>query len=1304
MANVNYIVGTSGDDTLNGGPGLNDITGGPGNDAIDATDGLNTINYQLGEGVDSVSFALPRTYQYADFLTAANNALATPSNFGGSSYSNDYFANADQSLIATLPSDISSTLAGMYQGGTVDATAAQAAFTQLVDWINAPAGNIIKFGPGITLSNVTVQVGATADFGSPQSTPVQFAVALNNEAGMVFGLAGTQVVAGDTSVPPAINMQFQFTDGTSATLADLLARPSQGVIGTQMGADGNDFLRGSLGDDTLLGNGGDDKLDGGAGADQLFGGAGNDVISGGSGGDTIFGEDGDDVMAAGKDGGFMSGGLGNDVYCVNRGDGSVMIDNQDWDGNGVDTISFGKDVAPSDLVASVDSSGHLTLGIAGTTDAITIAWFAASWDDNGNPLPLAPKPEGVIDRIQFFDADGTAHVYDLASLVNAAFPDPSAAADSGASVTLVEPGGSKQSLSPAGGDYARNYALTGTLFPDDNQSPTSIPIPDQTANQDAAFSYVVPAGTFVDPEGAALTLTATTANGQALPSWLQFDAASGQFSGTPTNSDVGNIALRVTATDPAGLSTSDTFSLQVLQAVQAVNNAPTVANRIGDQSATQGVPFSYVMPGDTFSDIDVGDKLIYGAKLADGSALPSWLKFDPATGTLSGTPANADVGALSVQITATDLAGASASSVFALNVANVNDAPTVAHPIADQSATQDAAFSFVVPTDTFSDIDVGDKLIYGAKLADGSALPSWLKFDPATGTLSGTPANADVGALSVQITATDSGMVSASSVFALNVANVNDAPTVANSIQNQNATQGVAFSYTVPGNTFTDIDVGDKLTYGAKLADGSALPSWLKFDPATGTLSGTPANADVGALSVRITAADNSGASASSAFALNVANVNDAPTVVHPIADQSATQGVAFSYAVPANTFADIDVGDTLTYSAKLADGSALPSWLKFDATTRTLSGIPPSPAAPAPTGTPGSAPQWEIQIVATDMSGASASDVFTLSDPPPPVGPSPVPPPPPANGRTITGTRRNDKLYGTSGDDTIIGGRGNDLLSGRGGNDVLRGGSGNDRLDGGAGDDYLEGGKGSDKLNGGSGVDVLQGGSGGDTLTDTSGNGLLDGGSGNDSLTDGSNNSMFVGGKGNDHLHLGGGYDIIAFNRGDGRDVVSSGKGGNATLSLGGGIQSRDLSLRRSGNDLILETGGGNDRITFEKWYAGKRYQAVSTLQVVSEAAGSNDGKIELYDFTGLVNAYDDARRHHPGLSRWTLTNAMADFQLTHAALGGDLAYQYGVNGTLGGIAVNTAQGTVGSSQFGKEAQTLHSASELKNGLVKLS
>jgi Ca2+-binding RTX toxin-like protein len=557
-----------------------------------------------------------------------------------------------------------------------------------------------------------------------------------------------------------------------------------------------------------------------------------------------------------------------------------------------------------------------------------------------------------------------------------------------------------------------------------------------------------------------------------------------------------------------------------------------------------------------------------------------------------------------------------------------------------------------------------------------------------------------VDLLSIEVTASD-GSASASQDFNLSVANVNDAPTVGAPIVDQSATQGLDFSFTVPTDAFVDIDRGDTLSYSAKLKDGSALPSWLTLDSRTGTFSGKPSNADVvDLLSIEVTASDGS-ASVSQDFNLSVANVNDAPTVVNPMLDQTVTEGVAFSYKMPANVFADIDKGDTLTYSAKLDGDAVLPSWLHFDGNTFT--------------GTPGSAGTWNIQLMATDQSGASVADEFKLTAAPAPVG-SPPADPPPLGGRIINGTRGNDRLHGTPRDDMITGGKGRDSLWGAGGNDVLRGGSGDDRLDGGAGNDYLEGGSGNDKLKGGTGVDILQGGSGKDQLTDTSGNGLLDGGSGNDTLTEGSANSMLVGGKGNDHLYLGGGYDIIAFNRGDGRDVVSTGKGGNATLSLGGGIRYQDLSLRRSGNDLILET-GNNERITFEKWYAGKRYQAVSKLQVVAEVmpgfdpTGSNvmlDDKVESFDFKGLVAAFDSARRHHPGLSKWTLTNAMAEFHLGDGsdskALGGDLAYQYGVNGTLAGIAVNAAQGTVGSTQFGKEPQTLSTQSELKDGLVKLS
>ncbi|MBI0544199.1 hypothetical protein F7158_23000, partial [Dickeya dianthicola] len=118
------------------------------------------------------------------------------------------------------------------------------------------------------------------------------------------------------------------------------------------------------------------------------------------------------------------------------------------------------------------------------------------------------------------------------------------------------------------------------------------------------------------------------------------------------------------------------------------------------------------------------------------------------------------------------------------------------------------------------------------------ALPGWLSFNPATRTFSGTPGNGDVGNLTIRVTATDSGNASVSTTFGLAVANVNDAPEVSGSLNAQTAAQSGSFSFTVPSGTFTDPDSGDTLTLSATLADGSALPGWLSFNPATRTFSG----------------------------------------------------------------------------------------------------------------------------------------------------------------------------------------------------------------------------------------------------------------------------------------------------------------------------------------------------------------------------------------------------------------------------------------------------------------------------------
>ncbi len=215
-------------------------------------------------------------------------------------------------------------------------------------------------------------------------------------------------------------------------------------------------------------------------------------------------------------------------------------------------------------------------------------------------------------------------------------------------------------------------------------------------------------------------------------------------------------------------------------------------------------------------------------------------------------------------------------------VANSNDAPTLVNAIANQAATEDSAFSFSFAANTFADADVGDTLTYTATLADGSALPSWLSFDAATRSFSGTPLNADVGTLSLKVTANDGNGGTVTNTFDVVVANSNDAPTLVNAIANQRGAETIAFSYQVPSNTFADVDVGDTLTYTATLADGSALPAWLTFNAATRTLSGTPALNQQGTLNIKVTATDGGGLSAQSTFSLLVDPVP--PAAVNSVA------------------------------------------------------------------------------------------------------------------------------------------------------------------------------------------------------------------------------------------------------------------------------------------------------------------------------------------------------------------------------------------------------------------------------------
>lgn len=96
---------------------------------------------------------------------------------------------------------------------------------------------------------------------------------------------------------------------------------------------------------------------------------------------------------------------------------------------------------------------------------------------------------------------------------------------------------------------------------------------------------------------------------------------------------------------------------------------------------------------------------------------------------------------------------------------------------------------------------------------------------------------------------------------------------------------------------------------------------------------------------------------------------NQPPVVTRPLADQHLPTGQSFSFLLPGDAFIDPDPGDVLTVSARLADGSALPDWLIFDAEILVFSG---------------NVPVWikgrtELILYAVDFDGASISAALSL-------------------------------------------------------------------------------------------------------------------------------------------------------------------------------------------------------------------------------------------------------------------------------------------------------------------------------------
>ncbi|MEJ0038468.1 MAG: putative Ig domain-containing protein [Gammaproteobacteria bacterium] len=361
-------------------------------------------------------------------------------------------------------------------------------------------------------------------------------------------------------------------------------------------------------------------------------------------------------------------------------------------------------------------------------------------------------------------------------------------------------------------------------------------------------------------------------------------------------------------------------------------------------TAKAGVAYSFVPSA---SDADQ-DPLTFSI-----TGMPAWATFDTATGALSGTPGDANVGQTGdIEIGVSDGKAESTIGPFRIEVAARDAAPPPANttpvitgtPATLVVATQSYIF---VPTATDSDNDTLSFSIANR--------PSWATFSTATGQLSGTPARTNAGTFAnIRITVSDGKASTALPAFSIQVqAAPNSGPVIGGS-PSTSVQVGTAYLFKP---TASDID-GDTLTWSIQ-----NKPAWAAFSTTTGQLSGTPTSTSVGTFAnIRISVSDGKTSVALGTFSIVVsAAPNTAPTITGT-PTTSVQSGTAYSFTPAA---ADADK-DTLSFSI-----TNKPSWATFSIANGMLSGTPTAAQVGTYAG---------IVISVSDGKATTSLQAFTLS------------------------------------------------------------------------------------------------------------------------------------------------------------------------------------------------------------------------------------------------------------------------------------------------------------------------------------
>jgi Ca2+-binding RTX toxin-like protein len=527
------------------------------------------------------------------------------------------------------------------------------------------------------------------------------------------------------------------------------------------------------------------------------------------------------------------------------------------------------------------------------------------------------------------------------------------------------------------------------------EAPTAISLAATAINENAAGGTIGRV-TATDPEGGPFTYTVSDS---------RFVITDGVLKLKPgislDHEAAASVTLTVTARDAGGLSSSQDFTITVTD----VNERPVgVALEAGTVVENVAGAVIGTLSG---TDPDEGDSIVYSVADTRFEVVGTTLKLK------DGISLNYEQkSAVRLTVVATDEQGLATRQSVDFEVGNVNEAPTAVTLLRSLTATPENVAGAAIGFLGTRDPDRGETFTYSLNdarftVVDGN------KLRLAAGVKLDYEAERRVV---LDVTSTDSGGLSRTQAFVLNVADLNEAPT-AITIVNQQVVRENAAGAVVGRIAVTDPEGGPM----------ALTVSDARFQIVDGSLrlkDGVSLDYEAAAkVRLRITATDEGGLSRGQNFDISVLNLAEADTMTGGAGNN------AYRVDHGGDTVVELPNGGADTVSSSIVSHVLADNVEDLILLTGAVLG----------TGNAGG----------NRITGQGAANL-------------------------IDGRDGADTLIGFAGADTMLGGLGHDSLDGGSDNDDLRGGDGNDTVFGGSGDDLIRSETGFDVMTGGSGRDTF--------------------------------------------------------------------------------------------------------------------------------------------------------------------------------------------------------------------------------------